>query len=71
MALNRFPPICPCHRVVSSDFTLGGYGGGLDLKLEILKRENGGFSSKRGITVNGKKLEGFPAEFVLRRLRKE
>jgi O-6-methylguanine DNA methyltransferase len=70
MALNPFPPICPCHRVVSSDFTLGGYGGGLDLKLEILKRENRGFSSKREIGVNGKKLEVFPVEFVLRRFGK-
>jgi O-6-methylguanine DNA methyltransferase len=70
MALNPFPPICPCHRVVSSDFTLGGYGGGLDLKLEILKRESRGFSSKREIAVNGKKLQVFPVEFVLRRLRK-
>jgi methylated-DNA-[protein]-cysteine S-methyltransferase len=71
MALNPFPPICPCHRVVSSDFTLGGYGGGLDLKLEILRRESRGFSSQREIDVNGKRLEVFPVEFVLRRLGKE
>ena len=31
MATNPFAPVCPCHRVVGSDFGLHGYGGGLDL----------------------------------------
>lgn len=39
MAANRFAPIVPCHRVVRSDFTLGGYGGGLATKAEMLTRE--------------------------------
>lgn len=42
MASNPLAPIVPCHRVVSSDFTLGGYGGGLELKLELLVREKRG-----------------------------
>jgi methylated-DNA-[protein]-cysteine S-methyltransferase len=29
LARNRFPIIVPCHRVVASDGTLGGFGGGL------------------------------------------
>lgn len=33
MALNPFPPVVPCHRVVGSDLGLVGYGGGLDKKL--------------------------------------
>jgi len=70
MASNPFAPIIPCHRVVSSDFTLGGYGGGLDTKLEILKRERRGYASKREIPVNNGKLELFPVEFVLKRLEK-
>lgn len=68
MALNPFAPLCPCHRVVTSDFTLGGYGGGLDVKLEFLKREQRGYSSKKVIEVDGGKLELFPVEFVLNRL---
>lgn len=38
MARNRFAPLIPCHRVVSST-GLGGYGAGLATKREFLKRE--------------------------------
>ena len=70
MAMNPFAPLVPCHRVVRSDFTLGGYDGGLDLKLQILERERRGFTSKREIPVGGKKLLVFPVEFVLKKLGK-
>ena len=70
MASNPFAPIVPCHRVVCSDFSLGGYGGGLDVKLAFLRREKRGYSAKREISVNGKKLEVFPVESVLKRLGK-
>jgi methylated-DNA-[protein]-cysteine S-methyltransferase len=70
MASNPFAPIVPCHRVVSSDFTLGGYGGGLKLKLDLLKREKRGYNTKRENSVNGKKLKVFPVEFVLRKVGK-
>jgi len=70
MAFNPFPPVVPCHRVVSSDFTLGGYGGGLDVKLAFLDREKQGYADKREIQVNGKKLQLFPVEFVLKGLGK-
>jgi len=36
MATNPVPIILPCHRVLASDGTLGGYGGGLDMKRELL-----------------------------------
>jgi methylated-DNA-[protein]-cysteine S-methyltransferase len=71
MAANPFAPIVPCHRVVSSDFTLGGYGGGLDVKLEFLVREKRGYQSAREIPVGGRKLTVFPVEFVLRKLKKD
>jgi O-6-methylguanine DNA methyltransferase len=70
MALNPFAPLCPCHRVVASDFTLCGYGGGLDVKLEFLKRERRGYSTKKHIKVSSGKLELFPVEFVLDRAEK-
>ena len=38
MAKNRLAPIVPCHRVVSST-GIGGYGGGIDTKIEFLERE--------------------------------
>lgn len=71
MASNPFAPIVPCHRVVSSDFTLCGYGGGLKVKLDFLNREKRGYTAKREIPVNGKKLQVFPVEFVLRKVEKE
>lgn len=39
---NHANPICiiiPCHRVVNADRTLGGYGGGLDMKEILLEIE--------------------------------
>jgi methylated-DNA-[protein]-cysteine S-methyltransferase len=69
MASNPFPLIVPCHRVVSWDFTLGGYGGGSDLKLAILSRESRGYSTTE-VFVFGGKLRLFPVEFVLKKLGK-
>jgi O-6-methylguanine DNA methyltransferase len=39
MAKNRFAPIIPCHRVVSTT-GLGGYTGGLQIKEELLCKEH-------------------------------
>jgi O-6-methylguanine DNA methyltransferase len=36
---NPIPIIVPCHRVVQADGTLGGYGGGLDVKRKLLRLE--------------------------------
>ena len=69
MARNPFAPVVPCHRVVSADFTLGGYGGGLDVKLEILKREKQGYGSPQEIPVGSRKLQVFPVEFVLKNVK--
>jgi O-6-methylguanine DNA methyltransferase len=71
MASNVFAPIVPCHRVVSSDFTLRGYVGGLNVKLEFLVREKRGYTSPREIPLGNKNLRIFPVEFVLRRLERE
>ena len=71
MASNPFAPIVPCHRVVSSDFTLGGYGGGLKTKLDFLIREKRGYTSLREIPVGDRKLKLFPVEVVLRKLGRD
>ena len=39
---NPIPIIIPCHRVVASGGGLGGYGGGLDLKRQLLALEQAG-----------------------------
>lgn len=43
---NHYNPIAiivPCHRVVTSGNTLGGYGGGLNVKALLLKLEGADF----------------------------
>jgi len=39
LAKNPIPIIIPCHRVLRKDGTLGGYGGGLDMKRRLLEME--------------------------------
>lgn len=36
---NPVPVIVPCHRVIGANGTLTGYGGGLEMKAMLLKRE--------------------------------
>ena len=71
MASNPFAPIVPCHRVVKSDFTLGGFGGGLPLKEAMLTREKRGNNLPKEIPVGAKSLRIFPVEFSLEKLQKE
>lgn len=39
MAHNPVPIVLPCHRVVRSDGSLGGYSGGLEVKTQLLRLE--------------------------------
>jgi methylated-DNA-[protein]-cysteine S-methyltransferase len=41
MARNPWPVIVPCHRVVGSDGSLTGFGGGLKMKRGMLEMEGG------------------------------
>lgn len=36
---NRFPIVIPCHRVIYSNGTLGGYSGGINYKKWLLNHE--------------------------------
>ena len=38
-AKNPLPVIIPCHRVIAKDGSLGGFGGGIELKKKMLKLE--------------------------------
>jgi methylated-DNA-[protein]-cysteine S-methyltransferase len=46
MAGNPFPLVIPCHRVIRSDGTLGGFGGGLPMKRALLEMEGVAFDRK-------------------------
>jgi O-6-methylguanine DNA methyltransferase len=39
MATNPLPLVVPCHRVVGSNGSLTGYGGGLHVKEALLRAE--------------------------------
>ena len=45
-ANNPVPLVIPCHRVVRSDGTLGGYGGGLKIKSTLLEMEEKAAAAK-------------------------
>jgi len=49
---NPLPIIIPCHRVISSDGRLGGFGGGLELKESLLRleRATGGLTDRSYIS---------------------
>ena len=40
LAANPFPLLIPCHRVVRSNHSLGGYTAGQDIKRKLLRNEN-------------------------------
>ena len=46
MAANPFPLMIPCHRVVRSDGSIGGFGGGVEVKKRLLRLEGIVFDSK-------------------------
>lgn len=39
MNMNPYAPEVPCHRVVNSDGSIGGYAGGVDEKVKMLESE--------------------------------
>ena len=59
-ASNPVPLLIPCHRVVCSDLSIGGYGFGKQTKLEILQKEDRGYEESKWLDVDGKKLALFP-----------
>lgn len=53
LARNPFPIVIPCHRAIRSDYKLGGYQGGVEMKGTLLKNE--GFKiSKSGRVITKK-----------------
>ena len=48
---NKTPIVIPCHRVVASNGSLGGYSRGIKKKIALLKKE--------GIEIKNNKIVGF------------
>jgi len=66
MAYNPFPLVVPCHRVICADFSVGGYGGGEEIKLGLLQREDRGYEEDRTVKVNDGTLLLFPVKRLAR-----
>ena len=63
-ASNPFPLLIPCHRVVRADSSIGGYGLGEKVKLELLQREDRGYQETGKVKVEDKELPLFPIKFL-------
>ncbi len=57
MAKNPHPVAVPCHRIVKSDGTLGGYALGISKKIQLLKKE--------GIKIKNNKVVDFESKLFL------
>ncbi|KYC46330.1 MAG: Methylated-DNA--protein-cysteine methyltransferase [Candidatus Methanofastidiosum methylothiophilum] len=51
LVTNPFPLVIPCHRVVRADGSLGGFGGGFEMKKRLLEAE-GIILSKGKVTLD-------------------
>ncbi len=57
MKHNPYAPVVPCHRVVASDGTIGGFNGGIAKKIRMLRKE--------GVKITGNRIIDFPAVLFL------
>lgn len=63
-AKNPLPLLIPCHRIVCSDFRVGGYGFGEKMKIKILRKEDRGYEENDEIMANNKKLILYPVKKI-------
>lgn len=56
---NQLCLIVPCHRVVGSNGSLTGFGGGIDMKVKLLEHEKA-MQDTFTLPKKGTALEGFP-----------
>jgi methylated-DNA-[protein]-cysteine S-methyltransferase len=62
---NPVPVVVPCHRVIGSDGSLTGYGGGIERKRWLLQHEKcTGFATQRTLLDGAKQLNSTPATII-------
>lgn len=63
-ASNPVPLLIPCHRVVCSDLSIGGYGYGEQTKMAILENEERGYEESKRLIVKDKELPIYPIKLI-------
>jgi len=71
MATNPFAPLIPCHRVVQADFSIGGYGGGPEVKKKILQREDRGYREPKDVRTECGVLHVYPVSMLMKESRQK
>ncbi|UCE38057.1 MAG: endonuclease V [Thermoplasmata archaeon] len=68
---NPYAPIVPCHRVVMSDGSLGGFGTGIEKKIKLLKKEGVKVSGNDILDFEKALFTDFMSDFPLKKMRNE
>jgi deoxyribonuclease V len=68
---NPFAPIVPCHRVVMSDGSLGGFGTGIENKIKLLAKEGVNVSDNSVSDFENVYFSDFESNYPLKKMRKE
>lgn len=68
---NPYWPVVPCHRVVMSDGSLGGFGTGIDKKIKLLAKEGVKVSDNDIVDFEKILFSEFKSEYPLKKMRKE
>jgi deoxyribonuclease V len=68
---NPYAPIVPCHRVVMSDGSLGGFGTGIGNKIKLLAKEGVKVSENDIVDFENVFFSDFKSGYPLKKMRKE
>ncbi len=68
---NPYAPIVPCHRVVMSDGSLGGFGGGIKKKIKLLDKEGVKVRDDNIVDFDHVLFKNFKTKYPLKTLREE
>ncbi len=68
---NPYWPVVPCHRVVMSDGSLGGFGTGIDKKIKLLANEGVKVTDNYIVDFEGVLFSDFESDCPLWKMREE